>query len=408
MGHSYLMGMGPQFAHIQTFSRKANPTDQCVDQVLGEAGRAPDYSSHVENPEPPVLLYGVDLEELRQRHDQIIDDATTEVKTKKGIRRRSIRIDRHTLMTAVASYPLTHEQIGEDPDELARLATWKATNIAYFKELFGTGLQTVLEHTDEPHPHIHAYALPLDRSGVDAKQLHPGLVAKAAADAEARAGGAEPKEAVRAGNRAYVAAMRLWQDQYHRMVGAPSGLTRDGPRRARKSRKQWQEERAAARHQADLEAAQAAERARMEAQRRELVQARWDARREARARAAKLETREAAADQFRLNARAAAQKINQERATLEDERTELATERRALEVLRRKLEKQEAGMDRVVRRIKDVVSRFTEYLGLPLSETLYTAVEALERAVDARTQDLEPDTSDISETDDPVPSNLGM
>src|SRR5690554_7332528 len=123
--------MGPQFAHIQTFSRKVNPAGQCIDQVLGEAGRAPEYSGHVESPEPPVILYGVDLEELRRRHDQMIEGAATEVKTKKGIRRRAIRIDRHTLMTAVASYPLTYEQIGEDPEEMARLEVWKAANIAY-------------------------------------------------------------------------------------------------------------------------------------------------------------------------------------------------------------------------------------------------------------------------------------
>lgn len=71
----------------------------------------------------------MDLEELRQRHDQMIEDAATEVKTKKGIRRRSIRVDRHTLMTAVASYPLTYAQIGDDPDELARLADHKKTRL---------------------------------------------------------------------------------------------------------------------------------------------------------------------------------------------------------------------------------------------------------------------------------------
>lgn len=388
--------MGPQFAHIQTFARKENPAGQSVDQVLGEAGRDPEYSSHVETPEPPVILYGVDLDELRRRHDQMIDAAATEVKTKKGIRRRSIRVDRHTLMTVVASYPLTYEQIGEDPDELARLEDWKAANITYLKELFGENLQTVLEHTDEAHPHLHAYALPLDQNGVDAKQLHPGLVAKAAADAEARADGAEPREAVRAGDKAYVVAMRLWQDHYHQMVGAPSGLTRDGPKRARKSRKQWREERAAARAQADLMTAQAAEEALIEAKRRDLIQARWDERRAARARAAKLDGREAIVDQFRLKARSAANKIkagraavDQDRATIESERKALAEERQELEELRVKLEAREAGINRVVKRIHEVVVQFIAYFGLPFPKRLGTALSALEREVAARTQEFE-------------------
>lgn len=407
--------MGPQFAHIQTFSRKANPAGQSIYQVVGEAGREPEYSSHVDNPEPPEILYGVDLEELRQLHDQMVEGAATEVKTKKGIRRRSIRVDRHTLMTVVASYPLTHEQIGDDPDELARLEAWKAANIKYLEQLFGDGLKTVLEHTDEPYPHIHAYALPDDQPGIDAKQLHPGKAAKAEADAAARADGAEPKEAVKAGNKAYVAAMREWQDRYYQTVGAPSGLTRDGPRRARKSRKQWREERAAARLQADLKAEQAAEQAQMKVQRRELVQARWDERRAARARAAKLDVREAAADKFHLKAHSEVKKLNVERAKVDQDHTALEAKREALvkesremEKRRAKLEAQEAGMKRAVKRIREVVSKFNEYLGLPMPKTVDDAVGALEREMEARTQELEPGDPDKAASDDPASPALGM
>lgn len=410
----YLILMGPQFAHIQTFARKENPAGQSIDQVLGEAGRDPEYSPHVENPAPPVILYGVDLDELRHRHDQMIDAAATEVKTKKGIRRRSIRVDRHTLMTVVASYPLTYEQIGDDQEELERLEAWKALNINHLRQLFGDGLQTVLEHTDESHPHIHAYALPLDQKGVDAKQLHPGLVAKAAADAEAREDGAEPREAVRAGDKAYVTAMRLWQDQYHQMVGAPSGLTRDGPKRARKSRRQWQQEKAAARAQADLMTAQAAEEALIEAKRRDLIQARWDDRRASRARAAKLDGREAIMDEFRLKARSAANKIkagrvavDQDRASIESEREALAEERQELEELRVKLETREVEINRVVKRIHEVVVKFVAYFGLPFPKRLGAALDALEREVAARTQRFEPKEPEETDNNNTGPS-FGM
>lgn len=311
-------------------------------------------------------------------------------------------------MTVVASYPLTHEQIGDDPDELARLAAWKTANIEHLKQILGDGLKTVIEHTDEPHPHIHAYALPIDQPGVDAKQLHPGMVAKAEADAAARREGAEPKDAVKAGNTAYVAAMRLWQDQYYQAVGAPSGLTRDGPRRARKSRRQWREERAAARVQADLMAAQAAAQALLEARRRGLVQQRWDDRRAARARTAKLNTREADAEQFRLKAHSVVKKINagrsavdQDRVAIESERETLAQERREVEKLRAKLEAQQVGVKRIVQRVRVVVNKFTEYFGLPLPKTLGAAVTALEQEVEARAQELEPEAPDRSAADDP-------
>jgi hypothetical protein len=406
--------MGPQFAHIQTFSRKKNPAGQSVEQVLGEAGRAPEYSSHVDTPEPPVILYGIDLEALRQRHDQMVEGAATEAKTKKGIRRRSIRVDRHTLMTVVASYPLTHKQIGDDPDELGRLAAWRANNIEHLKQLFGDGLTTVIEHTDEPHPHIHAFALPIDQPGVDAKQLHPGMVARATADAAARAKGAEPRDAVRAGNTAYVAAMRLWQDQYYLAVGAPSGLTRDGPRRARKSGKQWQEEKAAAQVQAELMATLAAQQAQLEAKRRELVQKRWGDRQAARARTAKLNAHEADAKQFRLKAHSVAKKINadrtevdQDRVAIESEREALAKERREVEKQRARLDARQAGVNRIVKRIREVVCRLAEYLGLPLPKTLGDAVTALEHEIQAQTQELEPEDPDRAAADDPA-SSFGM
>ncbi len=38
---------GPQFFHVQTYSRKPNEKGQSVEQVLAKAGRAPKFSQHV-------------------------------------------------------------------------------------------------------------------------------------------------------------------------------------------------------------------------------------------------------------------------------------------------------------------------------------------------------------------------
>lgn len=239
---------GPQFAHIQTFSRKPNPAGQSVDQVLKEARRDPEFSKHVESPEPPELLFGVGLNELELRHEAMCRAATIEVRLKGGkTARRGVRKDRHTLMTHVSSYPLTRTQTADDPEELARVKLWQELEVNRLQRLYGANLQTVIVHTDEEHPHIHAYVLPLDVLGIDATELHPGKAAKRAAEAAGKAEGFEPRAAVAAGNAAYKDAMRQFQDDYFAEVGAPAGLTRSGPKRARKSRRQWREERAEAR-----------------------------------------------------------------------------------------------------------------------------------------------------------------
>ena len=97
----------------------------------------------------------------------------------------------------------------------------------------------LIEHVDEDHPHLHAYILPLDDPACSARDLNPAWLAKAEAEAAARAVGEDDKAAVKLGNIAYRARARALQDQYHRDVGVASGLTRTGPKRQRLSRAQW-------------------------------------------------------------------------------------------------------------------------------------------------------------------------
>ncbi|MGD7428426.1 hypothetical protein ACQCQM_25460, partial [Ralstonia pseudosolanacearum] len=86
-----------------------------------------------------------------------------------------------------------------------------------------------------------------DDLGADATTLHPGKVAKRRAEAEAKAEGVPPREAVKIGNRALRAAMTDWQNAYYESVGAPEGLTRTGPKRRRLTRQQWRAEKETAR-----------------------------------------------------------------------------------------------------------------------------------------------------------------
>ena len=49
---------GPQFFHLQSYSRKPNKAGQNVEQVLAEAARSPEFFGHVETPRSPNMIFG--------------------------------------------------------------------------------------------------------------------------------------------------------------------------------------------------------------------------------------------------------------------------------------------------------------------------------------------------------------
>lgn len=242
---------GPVFLHFQTYARKGSKGGNSVAQVIGEALRDPTFSTHVETPKPPRVLQG-DPSTFQADHDAHVADRATEVRVKGAVRRRAIRQDRHTLATIIASYPLTHEQIDAGGDEArAHLADWEGRTVAWVTERYGDQVRVVLGHDDEPHPHLHFWMLP-GNADADATMLHPGKQAKKEAEAKAKAAEVPPREAVKAGNKALKDAMRGVIDEYHAAVGVPLGMTRDGPKRRRLSRVQWQAEKDQAQHQAAI------------------------------------------------------------------------------------------------------------------------------------------------------------
>lgn len=231
---------GPQFMHLQSYSRKANEGGQSVEQVLAEASRVPEYSKHVADPRPPSLVYGLAADEVRRLHDEMVAAGGVEVTLKDGrTARRGIRKDRHTLMTAVASHPLPTDLVNTKPDACADYERWRDHNLAWLKARFGDKLVSVIEHWDEKHPHIHAYILPLDDPTCSARQLNPAWQAKEEAMETARAAGHGDKAALKLGNAAYRAKARELQDHYYEHVSLACGLTRTGPKRERLSRLQW-------------------------------------------------------------------------------------------------------------------------------------------------------------------------
>jgi len=213
--------------------------------------RLGEYHPHVEAPKPPVPVFG-DPRGFQQMHDGHVGVRRTPMVKEGQISERAIRTDRHTLFTIVASYPTPTTTVKGSSEELARFKRWVNLTVAWVQERYGDQLKTAFAHTDEKYPHLHFWLLPNDPSG-DATCLHPGKVAKRETVTRLKAEGTPPREAVKAGNRALKDTMRDWIDDYHRTVGAPLGMRRDGPKRRRLSRSQYMAEQAMLNHQRQLE-----------------------------------------------------------------------------------------------------------------------------------------------------------
>lgn len=236
--------MGFQFAHIETYSRSGGRSGKLtIAEIIAETRRSPEASLHVENPKAPIPVFGCDFDELVRRHDAIINQAQ---ETLANGKKRAVRKDTGSLFTCVLSHPATPDECRNDTDVKAAVEAWAWDSVKWLRhdlKARGGTLETVIMHIDEAHVHLHAYGL---HSSGHADRLHPGKVSKKRAVEAAVADGQEKKTANAMGDKAYVEAMRAWQDSYSEKVGLSHGLTRLGPARRRLSRAEWMVEKAAA------------------------------------------------------------------------------------------------------------------------------------------------------------------
>jgi hypothetical protein len=236
--------MGYQFVHLESYARKADSKGRSTDFIFAEASRKPEASVHVENPAPPVVVYGVGIEDVQEIHDTAAAAATIAVK---GGHIRKVAKDKKTLHTVVASFPATMAEIRSDPAKRADAEEWERRTISWLRSQYGDDLKSVIRHEDEEYFHIHAYVVPVDEPGMSALKHHPGVTAKRAVMDRGGKDGEDKKALSKRADAAYKAAMREWQDSYYEAVAIPCGLTRLGPQRRRLSRDEWQREQVQAR-----------------------------------------------------------------------------------------------------------------------------------------------------------------
>lgn len=218
--------MAYQFIHVEAYARVAGAGKaggRNVGDVLAEADRKPGNCPHID-PEKladpalaPARIYGLKLEKVEE-------EATKWAEQAKDAQGRNLRKDGHCLLAGVVSLPA-----GTPTEEWK---SFKADAVKWLKNEYGERLRSVIEHKDESHPHLHFYAVP--EQGKAFASLHPGQQAAR----EAKAQGLKKGEQ----NKAYIEAMRAWQDKFSLEVGQKHGLTRLGPGRRRLTREEWKKE----------------------------------------------------------------------------------------------------------------------------------------------------------------------
>jgi hypothetical protein len=233
---------GYQFLHIASFSRKSDAEGRTVDFVLAEASRRADACTHVDAPAPPEVVFGFPVEGVRELHDGRVSEART---TNRNGQARKLRVDHHTLLTAILSHPATVAEARENPVKAAEVTAWEERSIAWLQATWGENLVSVVRHVDEAHCHLHAFIVPGGQE-MRARLLHPGVAAKDVEKAAAIEEGFDAKAANARGDSAYKSALRAMQDDFWHAVGLPSGLARLGPARRRLTRDEWRTEQAAA------------------------------------------------------------------------------------------------------------------------------------------------------------------
>ncbi|MGO6921257.1 plasmid recombination protein [Rhizobium ruizarguesonis] len=231
--------MSFQYAHLESFSRKADASGRGTDFVFAEAARKPQACVHVRSPAPPNVVFGVGIQEVQEMHDAAAEAATTSIE---GGKVKKIRKDQKTLHTVVASHPYTMAEIRSDPAKRSEAEGWEKLTLAWLQAQYGRDLKSVIRHEDESHFHVHAYIVPTDDPEMRAMRHHPGAMAKREIMAAGPAKDEDKKALHKRADAVYKQNMRAWQDSYHEAVGAPSGLTRLGPQRRRLTRAEWRRE----------------------------------------------------------------------------------------------------------------------------------------------------------------------
>ena len=162
--------MGFQFLHIEAYARHGSSST--ASRANGRRERSPPRPCASLTPaRTSSAAAAPGAARLPPGREAAAHDWADGSKDAKG---RKLRADGLALAAGVVSLPA--EQRQDWP-------RFREATVAWLREQYGERLRSVVEHTDEAHPHLHFYAVPLP--GERFEVLHPG---RQAASEKARQG----------------------------------------------------------------------------------------------------------------------------------------------------------------------------------------------------------------------------
>jgi hypothetical protein len=181
--------MGYQFIHIETYSEAPTPVKgvprhfNSAAQVLGEARRAPEYSTHVTTPGKVYRVGGtLTVAQLEAKRAILLKGIKEPLASKTGtLYQRKLRRDAATLYTEIHSHPITTKEFLDDPKKHGpEIKKWGELALDDFKARMPKGIDWgAVMHLDESHVHFHIIALNTSDPKLDANKLHAGKAAAA-------------------------------------------------------------------------------------------------------------------------------------------------------------------------------------------------------------------------------------
>ena len=223
--------MPAEFLHFRAYARKSTKGSPTADAVLGEARRDPKYCAHLDEPQPPIVRYGVPIESVAATLSERLRDA-------RDRRGRPLPSTTTVLLAGVSSWPTPRVEVEASEDERLTYEMWGSLCVAFFRRLFGDALLSVIEHVDEDRLHLHIFAAATPDPVTHVYSIESIWPPMAAEATQRRAG--KSRRVQRAAFRAEATKI---QDAYYNRVGAVCGLSRFGPRRQRLTREAWRAQR---------------------------------------------------------------------------------------------------------------------------------------------------------------------
>lgn len=201
-----------QFLRVEKYAARAphgKPNGNDIWKVADEAERREGSCPHVDKPLTPRLLLGVTPRQAAGLADAWRRTVFTPYVTRSGKQaRRRYRSDQACAMVGVISAP---PEFRSD----VKWTPFVALALDWLRSQYEDRLRCVVEHLDEPQPHLHFWVVP--QKDERFARIHPGVRALE------RVG---PGANLKLRNAVYKSAMSNLQDAFFEGVGEPSGLRR--------------------------------------------------------------------------------------------------------------------------------------------------------------------------------------